>query len=155
MIYFSGAPTLWMTSAQLSLKTPLSPAPQLCPGPSVLPPQGLPGCCRYPHPQPIQPELYLAEAKRSHPHTPTAPSQAGPGQELTGGSAQGRPCPSEKGARPSRSPGWESGSSHQLCPFLLRGPRKPLCLPGLLIWEVEGGAPSWCDKGLSWNSLIF
>ncbi|KAF6086208.1 hypothetical protein HJG60_008411 [Phyllostomus discolor] len=77
-----------MTSARLSLKNPVSPPPQLCPGPSALPPQGLPGSCRHPCPQPSQSELLelrWAGAKRSLPHTPTAPPQAGPGQELTRG----------------------------------------------------------------------
>lgn len=92
----SRCPALWMTSA-LSLTTPLSPHPQLCPGLPMFP---LPGPAWLlevpPFPASPGPELRVRwEQERAHPHTPLSP-----GQGAERGSPRKARCPAEKGISP-------------------------------------------------------
>lgn len=119
-----GASVLWMTFAQLSLMTPLSLPPQLCPGPTVFSPPGpawspeVPSSAANPGPE------LRVRLERSHSHIPTLPSQADPGR------------PGVLWGRVSSLGAW-GGPGQRGSPVLLCSPRS-LFFQGLLTCEVKG-----------------
>lgn len=154
------------------LHDPLSP-PWLCLVPLCSLPQGPSVSGKYHLPWPVwasgSPELRARLEQLSSPQVPTAPSQVGPGQELTrawsaftNGAALGRPASCGVGASsPGCSePGVGQGQAEALAEESgdqLSSALPPSCCVTPEHQPVWAFSPvRWMGKGLSWSSpLIF